>query len=111
MLGGRGGNFGVLTQVGYSMVPLPSVCAWAISWDATDAATVLAPMQNEYMVSGCPDQLCYMMNVGFYQGQAVYMVQGMYAGDRNDGLEIKKKYDPTNFFRYQQSISECRRPL
>ena len=52
-----------------------------------------------------------MMSVGFYQGQAVYMVQGMYAGDRNDGLEIKKKYDPTNFFRYQQSISECRRPL
>ena len=86
MRGGTGGNFGVLTQVGYSMVPLPAVWAWAISWGAADVAAVLTLMQNEYMVAGCPDQLGYMMNVGFYQGQAVYMVQGMYAGDRNDGL-------------------------
>jgi FAD/FMN-containing dehydrogenase len=84
--GGTGGNFGIVTQVGYNMVQLPSVWAWAISWSAVDAAAVLTLMQNEYMVSGCPDQLGYMMNVGFYQGQPVYMVQGMYAGDRADGL-------------------------
>lgn len=84
--GGTGGNFGVVTQVGYNMVPLPSVWAWAISWRATDTAAVLTLMQNEYTVAGCPDQLGYMMNVGFYQGQAVYMVQGMYAGNRADGL-------------------------
>ena len=86
MRGGTGGNFGVLTQVGYNLVTLPSVWAWAISWNAADAAAVLTLMQNEYMVSGCPDALGYMMNVGFYQGQPVYMVQGMYAGDRTDGL-------------------------
>ena len=62
-------------------------------------------MQNECMVSGCPDQLGYVMNVGFfYEGQAVYIAQGMYAGDGLDGVAIKQKYHPTNFFRYQQSI-------
>ena len=84
--GGTGGNFGVVTQVGYNLVTLPSVWAWAISWSAADAAAVLALMQQQYMVSGCPDQVGYMMNVGFYQGQEVYMVQGMYTGSRADGV-------------------------
>ncbi|MBL8309992.1 MAG: FAD-binding oxidoreductase [Burkholderiales bacterium] len=84
--GGTGGNFGIVTQVAYNLVTLPSVWAWAISWSASDAAAVLALMQEQFMVSGCPDQLGYMMNVGFYQGQPVYMVQGMYAGSRQDGL-------------------------
>jgi FAD/FMN-containing dehydrogenase len=84
--GGTGGNFGVVTQVGYQAVALPSVWGWAISWDYTYAAQALALMQSNYMTSGCPDQVGYMMNIGFYQGQAVYMVQGMYAGSRADGL-------------------------
>ena len=106
MFGGTGGNFGVLTQVGYSIVPLPSVWAYAITWDATEAAAVLALMQNECMESRCPDQLGYVMNVGFfYEGQAVYKAQGMYAGDGLDGVAIKQKYHPTNFFHYQQNIS------
>ena len=84
--GGTGGNFGVVTQVDYNLVQLPSLWACAISWSAADAAAVLTLMQQQYMVSGCPDQLGYMMNVAFYQGQEVYMVRGMYAGSRADGL-------------------------
>ena len=106
MFGGTGGNFGVLTQFGHSMVPLPSVWACAITRDATEAAAVLALMQNECIESGCPDQLGYVMNVGFfYEGQAVYIAQGMYAADGLDGVAIRRKYHPTNFFQYQQSIS------
>ena len=101
MLGGTGGNFGVLTQVGHSRVPLPSVWACAVAWEATEAAAVLALMQNECMKSGCPDRLGYVMNVGFfYKGQAVYMAQGMYAADDLDGGAIRRKYHPTNFFHY-----------
>jgi FAD/FMN-containing dehydrogenase len=84
--GGTGGNFGIVLQVAYNLVALPSVWGWAISWDYANAAQALTLMQTSYMKTGCPDQVGYMMNVGFYQGQAVYMVQGMYAGSRTDGL-------------------------
>jgi FAD/FMN-containing dehydrogenase len=84
--GGTGGNFGIVTQVGYQAVALASVWGWAISWDYAYAAQALALMQSNYMTSGCSDAVGYMMNIGYYQGQAVYMVQGMYAGSRADGL-------------------------
>ncbi len=83
--GGTGGNFGVLLQVTYRMVPQASVWAWAISWDQAHAAQVLTLMQTAYMKTGAPDALGYMMNLGFYQGQAVYMVQGMYCGTPAQG--------------------------
>lgn len=84
--GGTGGNFGVVTQVVYRAVQLPSVWAWAISWDAAHAAQALALMQAEFTLSGCPDELGYMMNIGCFKGQPVYMAQGMYAGSRDAGM-------------------------
>jgi FAD binding domain/Berberine and berberine like len=88
--GGTGGNFGIVLQVAYNMVWLPSVWAWAISWDYTYASQALALMQTNYMKTGCPDQVGYMMNIGFQSGVPVYMVQGMYAGSRADGLRAIK---------------------
>ena len=83
--GGTGGNFGIVLQVTYRMRRLEQVWAWAVSWDAAYAAQVLATMQADYMRSGAPDELGYMMNLGYYQGQPVYMVQGMYCGTPNEG--------------------------
>ena len=40
--GGTGGNFGVVTQVGYDLVQLPSLGAWEILWSAADAPAVNA---------------------------------------------------------------------
>lgn len=57
MRGGTGGNFGVLLQVTYRMVRLPSVWAWAISWEAADAADVLVLLQEQFMRTGAPDEL------------------------------------------------------
>jgi FAD/FMN-containing dehydrogenase len=84
--GGTGGNFGIVLQVAYNLVALPSVWGWAISWNYQNAAQALALMQSNFMKTGCPDAVGYMMNIGYYQGQAVYMVQGMYAGSRADGM-------------------------
>ena len=86
MRGGTGGNFGVLLQTCYQMVKLPQVWAWAIAWDYAYAAQALTLMQQQYMKSGTPDQVGYMMNIGFQAGTPVYMVQGMYAGSRSDGM-------------------------
>lgn len=87
MRGGTGGNFGVLLQVTYSMVPLDTVWAWSIGWDMSEAANVLTMMQQRYMQSGAPDALGYMMNLGYYGGKPVAMVQGMFCGTREAGLQ------------------------
>ena len=87
MRGGTGGNFGVLLQVTYRMQRLDQVWAWAISWDEAHAAQVLTLMQNQFMKTGAPDALGYMMNLGYQNGAPVYMVQGMYCGAREKGLQ------------------------
>jgi FAD/FMN-containing dehydrogenase len=86
MRGGTGGNFGVLLQVSYRMVRLAQVWAFAVSWAQPYAAQVLQLMQAQYMKTGAPDALGYMMNLGYVGGQPVYMVQGMFCGTREDGL-------------------------
>ena len=83
--GGTGGNFGVVLQVSYHMVRLPSVWGWSITWQAEQAAQVLELLQKDYTRQGAPEQLGYMMNLGYYNGQVVYMVQGMYCGPRDEG--------------------------
>lgn len=87
MRGGTGGNFGVLLQVTYRMLPLDQVWAWSISWDEAHAAQVLTLMQKDFMKTGAPDALGYMMNLGFQNGVPVYMVQGMFCGTREAGLQ------------------------
>ncbi|MFY3383699.1 FAD-binding oxidoreductase [Paracidovorax sp. MALMAid1276] len=87
MRGGTGGNFGVLLQVTYRMFALDQVWAWSISWDEAHAAEVLTLMQKSFMKTGAPDALGYMMNLGFQNGVPVYMVQGMFCGPREAGLQ------------------------
>jgi len=87
MRGGTGGNFGVLLQVTYRMVRLDQVWAWSISWDEAHAAEVLTLMQRDFMRTGAPDALGYMMNLGFHDGAPAYMVQGMFCGTREAGLQ------------------------
>lgn len=84
--GGTGGNFGIVLQVSYRMVRLDQVWAFAVSWEAAHAAQVLELMQRDFMKTGAPDALGYMMNLGYVGGQPVYMVQGMYCGPREEGL-------------------------
>ncbi|WP_298210594.1 FAD-binding oxidoreductase [Acidovorax sp.] len=85
--GGTGGNFGVVLQVTYRMHRLDQVWAWAISWDQAHAAQVLTLMQKSFMKTGAPDKLGYMMNLGYQKGAPVYMVQGMFCGTREAGLQ------------------------
>lgn len=86
MRGGTGGNFGVLLEVTYRLVPLPSVWAWSIQWNAADAPAVLLELQANYMRRGAAPNLGMTVNLGFHAGQQVLLAQGMWAGDRADGL-------------------------
>ena len=87
MRGGTGGNFGVLLQVTYRMLPLDQVWAWSIGWNAASAAQALELLQKQYMRSGAPDALGYMMNLGILNGQPVYMAQGMFCGSQESGMQ------------------------
>ena len=87
MRGGTGGNFGVLLQVTYRLYVLPSVWAWSIQWNMADSPAVLLEMQAAYMRSGAPNQLGMMVNLGYNAGQPVLLAQGMYVGERSDGLQ------------------------
>jgi hypothetical protein len=83
--GGTGGNFGIVLEVTYALAPLASVWAFAIQWDVAQAARVLLELQQNYCQSGAPQQLGYMMNIGYNAGAPVALIQGMYCGDAADG--------------------------
>ena len=85
--GGTGGNFGILLEVTYALQPLPSVWAFAIQWDISQAAAVFYELQQNYTVSGAPQALGYMMNVGHTAGSPVALIQGMYCGSAADGRQ------------------------
>lgn len=93
--GGTGCNFGIVLEVQYQLYVLPSVWAWAIQWSINpddpssiaQAAQALVELQTNYMASGAPPQLGYMGNIGADpSGKPVLLLQGMYAGSRDDGL-------------------------
>jgi FAD/FMN-containing dehydrogenase len=86
MCGGTGGNFGVLLEVTYQLQRVENVWGWSIQWDAQDAPAVLQALQAGYMASGAAPELGMMINLGFNAGQQVLLAQGMWVGDREDGL-------------------------
>lgn len=88
--GGTGGNFGIVLQISYRAVKLPSVWGWSITWNEPQAAEVLELLQTRYTRQHAPEQLGYMMNLGYYNDQVVYMVQGMYCGPRDQGMAAIK---------------------
>ena len=83
--GGTGGNFGVLLEVTYQLQQLNSVWAFAIQWDVSQAAAVLYELQQNYSTSGAPQQLGFMMNLGWHKGAPVALIQGMFCGSPADG--------------------------
>lgn len=85
--GGTGGNFGVLLEVTYALQPLASVWAFAVQWDIGQAAAALLELQTNYAQTGAPQQLGYMMNVGFNGTTPVALIQGMYCGSADAGLQ------------------------
>lgn len=90
VLGGTGGNFGVLLEVEYQLHSLPSVWAWAIQWTIEDAPQVLIALQSGFMRNGASNALGYMGNIGIDPSSnlPVLLLQGMFVGTRADGLAV-----------------------
>ena len=80
-----GGNFGVVLQVSTTWCVCRR-CQGLVHHLANRAGSAGAGCRKkDYTRQGAPEQLGYMMNLGYYNGQVVYMVQGMYCGPRDEG--------------------------
>src|SRR5450830_296764 len=93
MLGGTGGNFGVLLSVTYRLHKLSQICGWALAWpltqpqDRANAAIALKLLQSRYMKYGAPKELnsqvmiCYQTDKPDLSGmQPWLLVRGTYLG-------------------------------
>jgi|SRR5450830_144902 len=93
MLGGTGGNFGILLSVQYRLRTLSQLCGWSLAWplieaqDRANAASALKLLQCNYMKYGAPKELnsqvmiCYQTdNADFTGMQPWLLVRGTYIG-------------------------------
>jgi hypothetical protein len=85
--GGTGNNFGILLDVNYQLHELWKVWGFALEWDLRTSADVLIELQKNYMRSGVTDKLGYMGNIVLHEGKYLLVIQGIYAGDREGGME------------------------
>jgi FAD/FMN-containing dehydrogenase len=88
MRGGTGGNFGVLLDITYRVYDLWQVWGWTLQWPIDVGPQVMAAFQQRFMKTGDP-RLGYMGNIGVDpQNDQVVVVQGIFAGDRIEGLSV-----------------------
>ncbi len=88
--GGTGNNFGIVLQLTFRLHDLWKVWGFGLLWSIDDAPPALVEMQKDYMTSGAPDQLGYMVVVTAQQGKNVLLMRGLYHGSREDGLAALK---------------------
>jgi FAD/FMN-containing dehydrogenase len=82
--GGTGNNFGVLLSVLYQVYELPLVWGVWLQWPLANAAQALYMMQNDYMLSGAPNNLGYMTIIASQNNTPVLMMRIMFDGTEAD---------------------------
>jgi carboxypeptidase Taq len=86
--GGSGGNFGVLLDVTYDVVELYVVWGFVLAWPIEYAARVLATVQEGFTRRGdAPDELGFRILMATIDGEETLIMEGLFAGDRQAGLE------------------------
>ena len=89
--GGTGGNFGVLLDIVYNLVPLQDVWGVCLKWSQSDAPAVLSTLQQGYMRTGAPSTLGYQCAVAQVDGASSLMMMAMFNGTRADGMQVLQK--------------------
>ncbi|HTR83970.1 MAG TPA: FAD-binding oxidoreductase [Reyranella sp.] len=112
MQGGTGGNFGVLTSVTYSLVPIDPMFGWALVWplqtseDIANASEALMVLQKSYMLNSpyAPNMniqcsFCYQNWIDPSLPPPppdtpllpYFMVRGLWVGDESSGQTAIKE--------------------
>ena len=85
--GGTGGNFGVLLEIVYRLVPLREMWGFALEWPIDQGPEALAALQRGFMGSAGTTKVGYQVVFTTQDsGPAVVMI-GMYHGTRAAGME------------------------
>lgn len=90
--GGTGGNFGVLVEIVYRLVPLRDMWGFCLRWSADDGAAALAAIQAGFMGVAGDRKVSYQLAIATRtdptpgQDPTIVVMMGMYHGSRADGL-------------------------
>jgi FAD/FMN-containing dehydrogenase len=90
--GGTGGNFGVLVEIVYRLVPLREMWGFCLRWSADDGAAALAAIQAGFMGAAGDRKVSYQLAIATRtdpatgNGSTIVVMMGMYHGSRADGL-------------------------
>jgi hypothetical protein len=84
--GGTGGNFGVLLEIVYRLVPLREMWGFALQWPMDQGAEALAALQRDFMGSAGDTKVGYQLALTTKDAGPVVVMMGMYHGTRDAGL-------------------------
>jgi FAD/FMN-containing dehydrogenase len=84
--GGTGNQFGVLLEITYKLVSLPSVWSFELRWTLEDAPAALDAIQRGYMRGADNADVGYLVVMATIDGAPCLLMIGLYSGDPADGL-------------------------
>ena len=85
--GGTGGNFGVLLEIVYRLVPLREMWGFALEWPIDEGAEALAALQRGFMGSAGDVKVGYQLAIATQATGPAVVMMGMYHGTRLAGME------------------------
>jgi FAD/FMN-containing dehydrogenase len=84
--GGTGTQFGVLLELTFQLVSLPSVWSFELRWTVDDAPAALDAIQRGYMRGADNADVGYLVVMATLDGAPCLLMIGLYSGDPADGL-------------------------
>src|SRR3954451_12942248 len=85
--GGTGNQFGILLDITYRVVELPSVWSFELRWTVEDAPAALDAIQRGYMRDADNADVGYLVVMATLDSQSCLLMLGLYSGDPADGLK------------------------
>ena len=85
--GGTGGNFGVLLEIVYRLVPLREMWGFALEWQIDEGAEALAALQRGFMGSAGDTKVGYQLAIATQATGPAVVMMGMYHGTRSAGMQ------------------------
>jgi len=85
--GGTGNQFGVLLDITYKLVELPSVWSFQLRWSVADAPAALDAIQRGYMRGDNDRNVGYLVVMATLDNEPCLLMLGLYSGSAADGLK------------------------
>jgi FAD/FMN-containing dehydrogenase len=84
--GGTGNQFGILLDITYRLVELPSVWSFELRWTVEDAPAALDAIQRGYMRDADNADVGYLVVMATIDAEPCLLMLGLYSGDPAEGM-------------------------